>query len=243
MQLVTLSINEWWILSGILAVTMALCVKGGKLTVPGAFMGGLIGLLVYAGGSYAGLLMLGTFFILGVLATAYGKEVKATIHREGSHPQKRSAGQVLANGGVAGLLGILAMVDVDHSELYMVMMAASLASAAADTLSSELGMVHGRRFYNVLNFKREAKGLDGVVSLEGSMLGAAGAAVIAGLHALVYGFDERFVVIVVAGVAGNLADSVLGAWLERKHFMGNDVVNLLNTVVGALVGGGLVLLW
>jgi uncharacterized membrane protein len=36
---------------------------------------------------------------------------------------------------------------------------------------------------------------------------------------------------------GNLADSVLGATLERQHKMGNDTVNFLNTLFAALVAG------
>jgi uncharacterized membrane protein len=44
-------------------------------------------------------------------------------------------------------------------------------------------------------------------------------------------------VIVFAGVMGNLADSVLGAALERRHYIGNDTVNFLNTLFAALVAG------
>ena len=39
--------------------------------------------------------------------------------------------------------------------------------------------------------------------------------------------------IILAGVTGNVVDSVLGASLERKGWIGNNVVNFLNTAVGA----------
>ncbi len=42
-------------------------------------------------------------------------------------------------------------------------------------------------------------------------------------------------IIILAAIIGNLADSVLGASLERKHYLGNDVVNFLNTLTSALV--------
>jgi uncharacterized membrane protein len=40
----------------------------------------------------------------------------------------------------------------------------------------------------------------------------------------------------LAGFTGNIADSILGASLERKGWIKNDLVNLLNTLVAALVG-------
>jgi uncharacterized membrane protein len=42
--------------------------------------------------------------------------------------------------------------------------------------------------------------------------------------------------IVVAGFAGNLADSILGASLERKGWLKNDQVNFLNTLIAAIIG-------
>lgn len=214
---------------------MVLSVKTGKLSLPASFAGGLTGYLVFAGTGFGGLLMLGAFFILGTLATAHGKAAKAGIPGDGIHPEQRKTGQVFGNGGVAALLGILAFIDPAHNvSLYTMMLAGSLASATADTLSSELGMVYGRNFYNVLSLKKDQKGLDGVVSIEGTLLGAAGAVVIAVIYSLFFGFGKGSVLIAVAGIVGNLMDSILGASLERKHYINNDVVNFLNTLSAAL---------
>jgi uncharacterized membrane protein len=38
----------------------------------------------------------------------------------------------------------------------------------------------------------------------------------------------------VAGIFGNLCDSILGASLERKQFIGNNTVNFLNTLFAAI---------
>ncbi|MVT44906.1 DUF92 domain-containing protein [Chitinophaga oryziterrae] len=219
----------------LLVIFMIACIKTRKLTVPASLLAGFIGYLIIAGAGYPGLIMLGAFFIMGVLATSHKKELKANAGE-----QQRTASQVFANGGMAAILATFAMFQPAWAEELLLMMAASLASATADTLSSELGMVYGRNFYNILSFKREAKGLDGVVSLEGTLLGAAGTLVIAIIYGIGYGFNNKYLVIIVfAGVMGNLADSVLGATLERKHQIGNDTVNFLNTLFAALLAGSL----
>lgn len=214
-----------------LVVVMAISVKKKKITPSAAFTAAGIGLLVLQGGQIKGILMLLTFFLLSIWATAHKKTIKAKLHPDNLADKGRNSRQVLANGGVAGLSAILSIVDPRHAKVYMIMMAASLASALADTLSSELGMVYGRRFYNILTFKKEANGLDGVVSLEGFWIGTAGACTIALLYA---GFDKTALIVIFAGVLGNLTDSILGATLERRGFMGNNMVNFLNTLFAAV---------
>lgn len=222
------------ILLVLLAIVMVISVRARKLTLTAGFTAVVTGLLVFAGGGYTGIVLLGAFFVLGTLATSHRKELKAQLHPEGFHPEARNAGQVLANGGAAALFSLLALIDPARAETYVMMLAASLAAATSDTLSSELGMVYGRNSYNILTFKREPRGLDGVVSLEGTLLGAAGAVLIALLYAVVNGFNRALLFIALGGIIGNLADSVLGASLERKHYIGNDLVNFLNTLLAAL---------
>jgi uncharacterized protein (TIGR00297 family) len=195
----------------------------------------LIGIVVFAGAGYIGFILLGIFFILGVLATSHKKELKANLHPGAVHPQTRNAGQVLANGGVAALCAAGALVDPENAAVYSMMVAASLASAAADTLSSELGMVYGRNTFNILTFKKEPAGLDGVISWEGTLIGAAGSMAVAVIWSLEAGFGKGTFLVALAGVIGNLCDSLLGALLERKKYIGNDLVNFLNTLFAALV--------
>lgn len=226
---------DWSIVVTLLIAGMALSVRTKKLTFPAAITGGLTGLLIFAGAGFMGLTLLCAFFLLGTLATRYKRELKPGIEADGDLPERRKTGQVLANGGVATVMALLALADPSHAVLYRAMLAACFAAATSDTLSSELGMVHGRRFFNILSFKKEAKGLNGVISLEGTLAGILGAFVIALLYACFEGLDLLFLFIVVGGVMGNLMDSVLGALFERRKMIGNDVVNFLNTLFAALV--------
>jgi uncharacterized protein (TIGR00297 family) len=203
-----------------------------KLTLVGAISGMLVGLLIYKGTGYPGIAMLALFFMVSSWATGW-QAAKKILDNSHENKSGRTAGQVLANGGVAALLGALAWYHPYYEPAAQLMIAGSFAAATADTLSSELGMIYGRRFFNVLTFKSDSRGLDGVVSLEGTLIGLAGVALIALIYAFYFGWGIPMVWIIIAGFVGNLVDSILGASLERKGFIGNNVVNFLNTAVGA----------
>jgi len=205
-----------------------------KLTAGAAITGVLCGILIYLGIGYAGLALLAAFFILGTLATAWGRKAKVQLDKSGDSVQ-RKPGQVLANAGTATILSFVAIVFPEYKEVLLLMAAGSFASATADTLSSELGVLYGKRFYNCLSWKKERRGLDGVISLEGTLIGIAGAGVIALIYRLFTVKDERMLILIFAGFAGNFLDSVMGAGLERRNFLGNDGVNFLSTLFAAAI--------
>ena len=215
-----------------------------KLTVPAAATGALLGWIIYAGGGLTGLAMMTVFFILGTAATSWKKDRKMDIRSNAGHQNTRTTAQVLANAGVAGLAGLLGLLSKSHGPLLRIAMAGCFASATADTLSSELGMAYGRRFFNIMTGRPDRKGLDGVVSIEGLLIGAGGAALIATIFMIGEGRNGiTFLVITFSGVFGNWVDSVLGALFERKGQLSNDMVNLLNTLAGALLAVLLETMW
>ena len=218
----------------ILSAGVIASIRWKKLTVPAALTGGLIGWLVFAGGGNTGLVLLAAFFVMGTVATGWKKKEKGPAAQT-----TRTMGQVLANGGVAALAGLSILIFPAHRQLLEIGLAGSLASATADTLSSELGTVYGRRFYNILTWRRDQRGLNGVVSIEGTLIGIAGAAVIALLHAITHGWHAGIWIIILSGTIGNLTDSILGAALERKGYIGNNMVNFLNTLIAGLLAGAL----
>jgi len=227
----------------VLPIILLVVYKLRKLTLAGTVIAGFIAISIYYGFVLPGITMLAAFFILATIATSFGKEQKK-MFEEQAEPERRDAYQVLANGGVSGILGILNsfMPWLIYPCPLIVLMAASLASATADTLSSELGTIYGKRFYNILTLKPEEKGKDGVISIEGTLIGVAGSATIAIVYALFSGWSNGFWVIIAAGTAGNLFDSLLGATLERRGYLKNDAVNFLNTLFAALVAWVLLLI-
>ena len=204
-----------------------------KLTLAASISGGIIAMLVYFCAGITGFCMMAAFFIMAILATAYKKSEKKKTSTE--HPEKRNARQVWANGGLAGLAGAISFF-IDNKFIFPLVIACVFSSAAADTISSELGMVKGKKFINILTFQPDQKGLDGVISMEGCLWGLAASMLIGWIYYLGFSSLSNFFIIILAGTIGNLSDSLMGAVWERKGWMGNDAVNLMNTIIAAIAG-------
>jgi uncharacterized protein (TIGR00297 family) len=223
-----------WSIVVVLAVLALLSVKTGKLDGLAGATGFITALAIYVGAGYTGILMLATFFVLGTTATSWGLRQKRALGIAEKNKGRRTSGQVLANAGVSAVLALSVLVFPTYADWLLLMIAGSLASATADTMSSELGNVYGKRFYNILTFRKDQRGLDGVISLEGTIVGIAGSFFTAGIYAFATHSAEMLLIIVVAGTIGNISDSVLGASLERKNYLGNNAVNFINTGIAAI---------
>lgn len=223
----------------VLIIAIAFSTSQKKLTAGGSVAAAVLAIIIYSGSGLAGTALLAAFFAIGVFATWWNRRSRTmyTLHEN----EKRDALQVLANGGVAGILSLLILAFPDFEMVLVVMVAAAFSSAAADTVSSELGIVYGTRSYNITTFQSDEKGENGVISVEGLLLGLAASVLVAAVYCVLIDANlTSFLVVVAAGTAGNLADSLLGATLERKNIIGNNAVNFLNTFIAAAIGGALI---
>src|ERR1700759_4896380 len=103
--------------------------RAGKLTRAGAITGYFVGFSIYKGAGLISLILLAAFFVLGSWATKWQISKKAAIGVAEANKGRRTAGQVLANGGVAAILGLMAWQSQVHIGIVQVMIAGSLASA------------------------------------------------------------------------------------------------------------------
>lgn len=211
-------------------------IRKGKLTIAGVITAALTGCLVFLGFGLKGIAIMGAFFLLGNMATSWKMNTKSKLGLTEHTGGQRNASQVMANGGIAAALGILSSLFPSYHPVLFLMMASSLSSATADTLSSELGTLYGRGFYNIISFRKDKRGENGVVSLEGTIIGIFGSAIIASIYALTTGWNVDFFVIIIAGTIGNIVDSILGATLENRDIIKNDLVNFSNTALAAIAG-------
>lgn len=220
-----------------LTVAMGLAILSGKIDVLGGLVGGLIGLGIFVGGGFVALGLLLVFFMAGSAVSHWRKNEKTLMGLEQENQGKRSVRHAIANGGIAAICGLLAWGFPAYSAVLLTALAASFASAAADTFSSELGNVYGRRYVDVLTFKPGIKGQDGIISLEGSLLGALGSLLIALAFGMGHGWSGDVLLVWGTGLIGNHMDSILGASVQRRGQLNNDEVNLLSTLIAAIIGG------
>ena len=149
----------------------------------------------------------------------------------------RRASQVCANLGAASFAAILYASDLPRVPMLLAL-AAALVEATADTVSSETGQAMQGKTFLLTTGRMVAAGVDGGISLAGTVAGCAAGAAVAATSAICLGLSARQAVLCWgAGIAGIFFDSWLGATLERKGVLSNDAVNFLSTCCSALLAG------
>ncbi|MFB6159789.1 MAG: TIGR00297 family protein [Haloferacaceae archaeon] len=214
----------------------------GTASVPGMLTGVLLGLLTIVLGGYGWFALLVAFFAVGGLSTKFRYERKRERGVAEENEGARGTGNVLGNAAVAlvAVIGYAAVPQLPvDATVFRFAFAGSLAAAMSDTLSSEVGGLYDTpRLITTLD--PVPPGTDGGVTWQGTLVGAVGAALVAGVAALFLPDPRPLALTVVAagGVVGMLVDSFLGATVEGDR-IGNQGVNLLATLGGALASVGL----
>ncbi len=163
-------------------------------------------------------------FVLTFLATHYGRHRKQSDGLAES-PHGRRTAQIAANLGIAGLCAIAG---------WQLACIAALAQATADTVSSEIGQALNAPTILITTGRPIPRGTDGGVSLAGTFYGIAAAAILIILSTLTTHLPWAAALLCwLAAVAGLVCDSLLGATVERRGLLGNDLVNLASTAFTA----------
>lgn len=221
-------------MAGLLTLAFALLARQMRgVTNSGALVGAVSCFVLYLGGGPAAFVALVSVFALAWITTRLGYQRKQKLgtaeRREG-----RKGSQVLANLGVATACAAFSLVG-SHRTLFLLAMAAALSEAAADTVSSEIGQAYGENARLITTWSSVPPGTDGGVSLLGTLAGALAAGVVSSVYFLGGSLPLRWLPISAgAGILGMVADSFLGALLERRRLVNNDSVNFLGTLIAAL---------
>jgi uncharacterized protein (TIGR00297 family) len=190
-----------------------------SLSYSGALAATALGTIVYGFGGWPAALILITFFVSSSLVGRIAKPRQGHSEAKYAKGSVRDAGQVLGNGAVAGALAVA--INISPAEAWPWLgYAGAIAAVTADTWATELGALSttAPRLITRLN-QRVPAGTSGGVSLYGTLATALGAVMIAALTVLVApGVGAaQMLPIAVAGFAGAIFDSVLGATVQVMY--------------------------
>ncbi|RZN40101.1 MAG: DUF92 domain-containing protein [Methanophagales archaeon ANME-1-THS] len=174
---------------------------------------------------YIGLLALLAFFLFGNLVTRYKYNAKALLGVAEGNKGMRGIPNVLGNGFAPLVFAVLYAVSVSrwsYPTLFLLGFSGAVATACADTFSTEIGEAEGNPRL-ITTFKKVPVGTSGGVSLPGfgaALLGSALISLVCLLFVL-SGEEPRiltifFLVCLLSGFFGSIADSIFGATIEDK---------------------------
>ncbi|MCT4785760.1 DUF92 domain-containing protein [Exiguobacterium aestuarii] len=231
-----------------------------SLTLSGAILTVITGVLIGLSFGWFGLYLLGVFFSTSSLASKYRSRDKVSVDEIVEKTGARDAIQVLANGGVGILcaLGYLLTDDVVYLYMYIV----SIAAATSDTWGSEFGVLAKRKPRFMFSFREVEPGTSGAVSTFGTVMSVLGAFMIVCSSLLFVELDLALLLALWGiGLSGSVIDTLLGATVQRKfrctvcgklteknihhqvpttyvsgwRVFGNDAVNFLSVFGAAMI--------
>ncbi len=211
----------------LLAVSVAyLAYRAHSLDRSGAIAATVVGTIIFGLGGLSWAILLLTFFVTSSGLSRAFKKRKMDLNEKFSKGHERDAGQVLGNGGLATLFAALHAISPE-SVLPWICFAACLAAVNADTWATELGVLNPTRPRMITDLRKPVeKGTSGGISLFGTLASLAGSMIIAlpaVLLSTVGELDARyFLLITVAGLAGSLFDSLLGATVQAMYYCPTD---------------------
>jgi uncharacterized protein (TIGR00297 family) len=119
---------------------------------------------------------------------------------------------------------------------------ASLSTKLSDTTATEIGKAYGQRTFLITTLQPVPRGTEGAVSLEGTLAGVMGSIALA-LVAWAVGLISSLSAVGICAIAAfgaTTVESLIGATVEEKlTWLTHDLVNIINTTVGAGLAIGL----
>ncbi len=233
------------------------------LTGDGAVAAAVVGTAIFGFGGWRWAAVMVAFFVLSSALSRVGRRRKHATDELVEKGSRRDAVQVLANGGVAGLIALGYGIRADATLLFPAFLG-SMAAATADTWSTEIGALSRADPRSIVSGKLVPPGTSGGVTSAG-FTGAIAGALVIGVAGGLWNHDVLKLIVtgLVAGFAGSVFDSLLGATIQQVnqcptcrvstertiHDCGsrtvnlrgipgvtNDVVNGLTTLFGAVAG-------
>jgi uncharacterized protein (TIGR00297 family) len=217
-----------------------------KLLTPAGYLHAwLLGVLVWGCLGWRGYVVVMVYFLIGSGVTRIGMAEKEAAgiaeNRAGVRGPENVWGSALtATVCALGVLlvdrGLLSTLSSEWIALFSLGYVASFATKLSDTAASEVGKAYGKRTFLITTLQPVPAGTEGAVSLEGTLAGVLGSAMIAGVGwatglTSVLGI---LLCLIAAFIATNLESVIGAAFQEKLPWLTNELVNIVNTTLGAI---------
>lgn len=241
------SINPWLVGVGLNAILLGIVAIIPKklLTPAGIFHAWLLGVIIWGTLGWQGYLVVVFYFIVGSGVTRIGMAQKEAAGIAEKRSGARGPENVWGSALIAALCAVGVLLVPDLKFLLCLGYVASFSTKLSDTTASEVGKAYGKSTFLITTLQPVARGTEGAVSLEGTLAGVVGSVAIALVAWGVNLIDILGIAwcVLAAFIATNL-ESVIGATLQSKYtWLTNEVVNIINTFIGAVSAISLALIW
>ncbi len=198
------------------------------ITLGGVYAAIVFGTVILGFGGWILALLVLLFFISCSLLTypipADNRELTNAL-RTNSSAFRRNGLQIWSNGYWVALFAILYFLF--QNEIFLVLAVSALATATADTWSTELGTRQQGRTYLITSFKKVEPGTNGGISVKGTMGAFWGTLLIGICYMILHGGTrlEFTTIIIISGFLGSVSDSYLGACYQNNNLTKNHWIN------------------
>ena len=205
----------------------------------GLFAATITGLTVSLLGHWTWLIALFIFLVIGSIATKWKLEEKKLLSLEEANEGLRSWKNVLANGGAVSIMAIYNFISPGEEWIYFAAIA-SISVALSDTLASEIGSLDIRT-RSITTLQSVPAGTNGGMSPTGTVAALIGAIIISIIGVIFSPEDSTIndinllLMLTLIGWLGCQVDSLLGALLENRGYLGKHSVNFLATFSGSIL--------
>jgi len=253
------------------AIAALLAYRRGSLSASGVAGATFVGAFTFGFGGWTWGLLLAVFFVTSSLLSHFKESEKRLAAEKFDKTHRRDLAQTLANGGLGALVALLSAFV--PAPVWFPFFLGIMATVNADTWATELGTLSRRPPRLITTGRVVEVGTSGGISVPGTIVSLAGGLLIGLVAALSQRRRRAWPLVLsagLAGLAGSLFDSLLGATVQQIYYcedcqketerkvhkcgyatrplrgwpwLNNDLVNLLASLVGGLVALTLCWLW
>ena len=207
------------------------------MTKSGWINAGVLGTVLWGCLSWQGWLSIVFYLISGYSVTKIGYKYKSEKGLAEKRGGRRGPENVWGSAATGLFFAILIKLNFANLDLLKVAFAGSFSAKLGDTFGSEIGKRFGKRTYLITSFQEVKEGTEGGISLEGTFASFLGSLIMSFvfLNIGIISSYYQFIIVSISGFLATIFESLIGAIIQEKYNLSNELVNSIQTSVGSII--------